>query len=472
MSPRLAVYEVRSVQPPGHPQQGLRQRLRPFAGTPRRSVPVGFLVLATSFFLLPMPAAIAQFPIRQIPQNWGSSRPALPGSGRPATAQAISQPAGQGNTSHPAIARITVPEKDGISFGSGTLIDARGQFGLVITNWHVVRDAAGPISVQFPDGFQATAQVVKTDKDWDLAALSIRRPTAQPLPITATAPQPGEPLTIAGYGGGDYRVASGRCTQYLAPDAQSPYEMVELSAEARQGDSGGPILNSRGEICGVLFGSGPGYTSGSYGGRVRQFLATIVPGGEPGSDSAPSVAHIAARPPVEPPVIPHTTALHQPQPASSPPFSPPAPPAYSLAQRDDTSLTPVVPAEDDPLLTPPARAGLTARFDAPAAEESVDPRAAVERRIAASLVDRSDAPPASVTFHTPLPPRSGPSLPAAGTDLNEAPPDQLLAAAWKKLGGHTAVDQGKTIFALIGALALLVQFWRISRRPEPEVQEE
>ncbi len=196
----------------------------------------------------------------------------------------------------PAVARIVVPEKDGVSYGSGTLIDSRGQFGLVVTNWHVVRDAAGQISVEFPDGFKSPAQVVKTDKDWDLAALSIYRPKTAPLTVTSAAPQPGDELVIAGYGSGAWRMASGRCTQYLAPGVEFPHELVELTAEARQGDSGGPILNQRGELAGVLFGSGPGYTSGSYGGRVLKFLATVVPGGAPGNDGLPgnSLAAVAS----------------------------------------------------------------------------------------------------------------------------------------------------------------------------------
>ena len=48
--------------------------------------------------------------------------------------------------------------------------------------------------------------------------------------------------------------------------------MVEVAVSARQGDSGGPIFNSRGELAGVLFGEGHGRTSGSYCGRVRWFL--------------------------------------------------------------------------------------------------------------------------------------------------------------------------------------------------------
>ena len=68
---------------------------------------------------------------------------------------------------------------------------------------------------------------------------------------------------------------TGQCTQYLSPGENQPFEMIELSAPARNGDSGGPILNSRGELAGVLFGSAFGRTSGSYCGRVHWFLSGV-----------------------------------------------------------------------------------------------------------------------------------------------------------------------------------------------------
>ncbi len=68
---------------------------------------------------------------------------------------------------------------------------------------------------------------------------------------------------------------SGLCTEYLAPAPGRPLEIVEVSAAARHGDSGGPILNSRGEMAGVLFGEGGGRTDGSYCGRVHKFLETV-----------------------------------------------------------------------------------------------------------------------------------------------------------------------------------------------------
>jgi hypothetical protein len=176
---------------------------------------------------------------------------------------------------HPAVVRVMATDRDGFSLGSGTLVAVSDHHGLVVTNWHVVRDAAGPIAVAFPNGFRSAASVLRTDRDWDLAALAIWRPNVEPVPLAGVPPRPGEPLTIAGFGSGQYRTITGRCTQYVAPGHNKPFEMVELSAPARQGDSGGPIFNGKGELAGVLFGTAGGQTSGSYCGRVRAFLTSV-----------------------------------------------------------------------------------------------------------------------------------------------------------------------------------------------------
>jgi hypothetical protein len=139
----------------------------------------------------------------------------------------------------------------------------------------VVRDGAGPIMVYFPNGFRSGAYLLRVDRDWDLAALAIRRPNVQPVSIANETPRPGDELTIAGYGSGSYRAVTGRLTQYVSPGGELPYEMIELSAPARNGDSGGPILNSRGELAGTLFGSAFGRTTGSYCGRLRWFVNAV-----------------------------------------------------------------------------------------------------------------------------------------------------------------------------------------------------
>src|SRR6266480_7988088 len=144
---------------------------------------------------------------------------------------------------HPAVARIIVPEDGATAFGSGTLIGVRDNHGLVVTNWHVVRDAVGLVDVVFPDGFHSHAKPLKVDSDWDLAALVIWRPNIEPVKISAQPPRQGDLLTIHGYGRGQYRIATGHCTNYFSPRIDFPHEMVQLDVEARQGDSGGPIFN-------------------------------------------------------------------------------------------------------------------------------------------------------------------------------------------------------------------------------------
>ncbi len=197
-------------------------------------------------------------------------------------------------TPHPAVARIIVPEEGATAFGSGTLVGVNQDRGLVITNWHVVRDGTGLVEVVFPNGYRSQAKPLKVDSDWDLAALVIwRPPNVEPVKIATQPPRQGDFLTIHGYGQGQYRIATGRCTNYFSPRIDYPHEMVELDVEARQGDSGGPIFNQSGELAGVLFGAGQGSTLGSFAPRVRHFLATAVPDFEKSTTATLAVANRA-----------------------------------------------------------------------------------------------------------------------------------------------------------------------------------
>ena len=176
-------------------------------------------------------------------------------------------------TPHPAVVQVFVRESDAIASGSGTLIRVDAEYGYVLTNWHVVRSAKEQqLLVIFPDGFQSAATVLRMDETWDLALLRIWRPHVAPMPFSGTVPVVGEELVIAGYGQDKYRAARGQCCYYAAPDSHSPQDMIEVSVAARQGDSGGPIINQRGELAAVLFGSGRGMTTGTHIGRIVSFL--------------------------------------------------------------------------------------------------------------------------------------------------------------------------------------------------------
>ena len=79
--------------------------------------------------------------------------------------------------------RIVASEGDSKSLGSGTLVHVNDKYGLVVTNWHVVRDARGPVDVIFPDGFRSGGTVLKTDEAWDLAAIAVWRPATEPIAL-------------------------------------------------------------------------------------------------------------------------------------------------------------------------------------------------------------------------------------------------------------------------------------------------
>jgi hypothetical protein len=255
---------------------------------------------------------------------------------------------------HPSVVRVVSPERDGVSYGSGSLVAVDETSGLVLTNWHVVSEAAGPIVVCFPDGFRSGAVVLRTDRDWDLAALAIRRPNVQPIPLSNQAPQPGDPLTIIGYGSGSYRAITGRCTEYVSPGGDHPAEMVELAAPARNGDSGGPILNGRGELAGVLFGTAFGRTTGSYCGRVRGFVASVE-GDFRALSNRVMLADRSRQGGTPPPVIPASIANERP--VESPRVDPPQPttvataplvplPSRSMLPAFPSALTAKAPAGD------------------------------------------------------------------------------------------------------------------------------
>ncbi len=215
------------------------------------------------------PPALAQ----SAPWNWGW--PSATSPGQDFKPDVFADFLGSGQPPHPAVVRIIAPENGGTSMGSGVLVDINPTQGLVLTNWHVIRGASSAVLVQFPDGFQTAGTVIRHDEPWDLAAVAIWRPRAVPIPIAPTPPAIGDPLTIAGYGKGPFRSEAGPCTQYLAPGSGYPLEFVELRATARRGDSGGPILNARGELAGILFGQAQGHTIGACSTRVRTFLAGI-----------------------------------------------------------------------------------------------------------------------------------------------------------------------------------------------------
>jgi hypothetical protein len=372
----------------------------------------------------------------------------------PIKAQLFGSPSQQ--VPHPAVVRVIAAEPGGASLGSGTLVDVNDEHGLVITNWHVVRDAPGSVIVVFPDGLQSMGRVLRMDSNWDLAAILIQKPRAAPVRVAREAPRVGEILSIAGYGSGSYRAASGACTQYLAPSTQHPFELVELAASARQGDSGGPIFNSSGELAGVLFGEAGGRTTGAYCGRVHSFLTLAVRQLHEQRGTA-----LASTPSKPPPASATGDGWRQkvaaePNAAWAADSGPAARHDINQIALDTTHGSRIIPDRELPLPTafdvrPPA---IGPRSAGTTATTPIAPLAAIGKSVASDgKLDGIDSGLARAVSAAPneLTPKPQGGL-ADNSRWVAGESDSML---WQIFAGDTPIAQVKTVLAGLGVLAVL-----------------
>ena len=140
------------------------------------------------------------------------------------------------------------------SVGSGVIIDENG---FIVTNEHVVRDA-GRITVQLSDGQERPATVVSADDPFtDLAVIKIEASGLKPIPWgDSDALQLGEPVVAIGSalsrfeGSVTVGVVSGLHRRWLRNGVLME-DLVQTDAAINHGNSGGALLNSRGELVGL-----------------------------------------------------------------------------------------------------------------------------------------------------------------------------------------------------------------------------
>ena len=132
------------------------------------------------------------------------------------------------------------------SSGSGSIIDASG---LVITNEHVIRSSNGTVSVMTADGRRYTGQVIAIDRRNDLAL--IRLQTTDRLPTIPLANSSGIAVGQRVFAIGAPFGLSGTLTTGILSRINPNNGDLQTDAVLNPGNSGGPLLNSRGELIGV-----------------------------------------------------------------------------------------------------------------------------------------------------------------------------------------------------------------------------
>jgi S1-C subfamily serine protease len=141
------------------------------------------------------------------------------------------------------------------ALGSGFVVDKAGH---IVTNYHVVQGATR-VEVSFSDNEQLPARIVGRDPATDLAVLQVKAHSRALTPLTlgnSDAVRVGDSVVAIGNPLGFDRTVTAGIVSALQRVIQSPNSysidhVIQTDAALNKGNSGGPLLNARGEVIGV-----------------------------------------------------------------------------------------------------------------------------------------------------------------------------------------------------------------------------
>ena len=141
------------------------------------------------------------------------------------------------------------------SLGSGFVIDKAGH---VVTNYHVV-EGAKSVQVSFSNGENVQARVIGTDPSTDIAVLQVRTHSRALTPLVwgnSDNAQVGDSVVAIGNPFGYTRSVTAGIVSALdrpltAPNNFQIEHAIQTDAALNHGNSGGPLLDARGEVIGV-----------------------------------------------------------------------------------------------------------------------------------------------------------------------------------------------------------------------------
>ncbi len=187
----------------------------------------------------------------------------LPAAGAPALARAMERDdATAAQQATPAVVNISVwklrksstageaPRRVKV-YGSGFIID---RSGIIVTNKHVI-DGAIHVTATLSDGDRVQARLLAVAAMLDLAVLKVD--ADRPLPVLqwgdSEALQVGDPvLTIGNPLGIGISVSAGIVSALNRDIQDTPFDQyIQTDAAINHGNSGGPLVDTRGDVVGI-----------------------------------------------------------------------------------------------------------------------------------------------------------------------------------------------------------------------------
>ena len=136
------------------------------------------------------------------------------------------------------------------SLGSGVIVSKEGH---ILTNNHVI-EGMTKIAVQLTDGREIPARFIGADASTDIAVLQVSVPHLVPLPLAdSDAVRVGQVVLAIGNPFGLQETVTQGIISARGRRAMndSDVEFLQTDAAVNEGNSGGPLLNLRGEIVGI-----------------------------------------------------------------------------------------------------------------------------------------------------------------------------------------------------------------------------
>jgi S1-C subfamily serine protease len=187
------------------------------------------------------------------------------------------------------ISRVTVMITDGTNgIGTGFIYDTEGH---VVTAYHVIKELS-PIYVIMNDGKVSYATITGYSEFSDIGVLKLENsPSIEPPPIAdSSLIKIGEPVIAIGNPLG-FRdtLTAGRISQVnrytnYTTDTNWIANLLQFDAAVNPGNSGGPLINSSGEIVGVVVArintsEGDGIYWAVASNKFKRVADTIITGG-------------------------------------------------------------------------------------------------------------------------------------------------------------------------------------------------
>ncbi|WP_375674691.1 DegQ family serine endoprotease [Bartonella sp. CL100XZDX] len=145
------------------------------------------------------------------------------------------------------------PVRKQSSLGSGVIVDARG---LIVTNYHVIKDAS-EIKVAFSDGREFESKVVLKDEATDIAILEVEEKDAQ-FPVlslgNSDAVEVGDLVLAIGnpFGVGQTVTSGIVSAQARTRVGISDFDFfIQTDAAINPGNSGGALIDMKGQLIGI-----------------------------------------------------------------------------------------------------------------------------------------------------------------------------------------------------------------------------